>query len=328
MEKLLHGKLVRSSGNLISVTDLQNIYNEIRNLYGWSGCDISSTMISNKFIKCIYDLIYNNKNYDSPILINENYLYSDFKIECDTYGATKVLKRLGVWKTTGARHTKQTMCDERIWKFLYINIFNEYSSVNIPEWIKNIDIDVYKFSIKRAESLEMNFINQLLPKIDLFLDTEPMLQYKLGNYIYDIFIKMFDKKILIEYNEITHNQKSKEDFEKSLYAIKNDYYILHIPQGKENDIKSYLYDIIKGNLCIEDCLEISNIRFNELVEHDYDKEINIKIFNNENNKSRLKASYNELKNIIDIKYFITNAVHNRFIKNANDIKKAVKQYKI
>jgi len=189
MEKLLNGKLIRSSGNFLSVTDLSNCYiiSNKKNILNVRSA--SDFMSSNKFIKSIYDIIFNNEKYDSPILINEYYSYANFKIDCDKIGVAKVLKKLGVWKTTGARHTKQVMCDKRIWKFLYINMFNEHSSINMPEWIKEIDIDFFRFSIKRNESLEIDFINKLLTKIELFLNSEPILQYKLGNYIYDIYIE-------------------------------------------------------------------------------------------------------------------------------------------
>lgn len=324
MEKLLFGKKIRCVDNFLSISDLQNAYKEIKILYNLSDRNFYDITNTNKFLKSIYDLIFANDDYNSPILINENYSYSDFKIECDTYGSTKVLKRLGVYKTVGARHTRNTMCEERIWKFIYINLFNEHSSINIPDWIKDINIDVYRFSIKRAESLELNFINQLIPKIELFLESEPKTQYKLDNYIYDLYLKILDKQILIEYNEKHHNFTPEKDFEKAKYAYDNEFYIIHIPQGKEDDIKIYLNEIVKGKLTLDDCFELCEIRFNECCEYDCDKEINKKLFGIECESSRLSASLSDLRKIIKMRDFIKNALHLKFIKNNNQIINTIK----
>ena len=91
----------------LSITELQKAYEVARWQYGWSNIDIPSLMQSIKFRERIFYVL------ESKGVINME--ISVFIEMCENEGIVKVLKKLGVWKTTGARHTKMVMCDPYIW---------------------------------------------------------------------------------------------------------------------------------------------------------------------------------------------------------------------
>jgi hypothetical protein len=91
----------------LSVSELQKAYEKARWQYGWSQLDISSLMQSNKMIERLYYLLK-----DKDIIKTEISVFTEM---CKNEGITKVLKGLGVWKTTGKGNTRVVMCDPYIW---------------------------------------------------------------------------------------------------------------------------------------------------------------------------------------------------------------------
>lgn len=91
----------------LSISELQKAYNIAKWEYGWSEINIASLMQSNKMIERLYYILKERKfiNVDFSIFIEQ----------CKEYGITKVLKSLGIWKTTGRGENRTVMCDPYIW---------------------------------------------------------------------------------------------------------------------------------------------------------------------------------------------------------------------
>ena len=91
----------------LSVSELQKAYEKARWQYGWNEMNIASLMQSKKMIERLF-YILKEKDFIKVEL-------SSFIEMCEKEGITKVLKGLGVWKTTGKGNTRVVMCDPYIW---------------------------------------------------------------------------------------------------------------------------------------------------------------------------------------------------------------------
>lgn len=329
-------EIIENEKGFLSVSGLLNSYDLMKKKYGWNDRRIDSVMQSENFKKIIFDIIkFNDTNIE----------FGNFVISAHELGIVKLLKKLGYWKTTGARNTKLTMCDKKIWKCIYIHLFQEFTDLNMPNWIREIEIDTYKYNIKRFESREQYFIDNFLKEINFFLDTVPIRQYKIDNYRYDLFIEIFGKRILIEYNEKQHstNSQIEIDYKKSLLANECEYYLIYVPINKEYCIKESIFDIIKGHETLDENLELLTCRFFEMNEKlqgiltNSFPHINYKVFVEAINKKvfgthvagmRNLATANELKKITKLEQFITNSIEIGMITNDNQIMNAIQKINI
>jgi hypothetical protein len=91
----------------LSVSELQKAYEKARWQYGWSEINIASLMQSKKMIERLFYILKEKDFIKVEISI--------FIEMCEKEGITKVLKGLGVWKTTGKGNTRVVMCDPYIW---------------------------------------------------------------------------------------------------------------------------------------------------------------------------------------------------------------------
>lgn len=91
----------------LSVSELQKAYEKARWQYGWSEMNIASLMQSKKMIERLFYILKEKDFIKVEISI--------FIEMCEKEGITKVLKGLGVWKTTGKGNTRVVMCDPYIW---------------------------------------------------------------------------------------------------------------------------------------------------------------------------------------------------------------------
>lgn len=98
----------------LSVSDLQKAYEIARWQYGWSDKRLSDIMQSIAFKERVYYLLENQ-----GIIKTEN---SAFVEMAEKEGIAKVLKGLGVYKTTGARETKVTFANPYIWILLAMEL--------------------------------------------------------------------------------------------------------------------------------------------------------------------------------------------------------------
>lgn len=91
----------------LSVTELQKAYEKAKWEFGWSEINIASLMQSKKMIERLF-YILKEKDFIKVEL-------SSFIEKCENEGITKVLKSLGIWKTTGKGANRVVMCDPYIW---------------------------------------------------------------------------------------------------------------------------------------------------------------------------------------------------------------------
>lgn len=102
------------NGQTLSVTDLQKSYNTARFQHGWSEKHLPMIMKTQSFLERCYHLL-NERG-----LIKVSFLTFMEMIERE--GVVKVLKGLGVWKTSGRAENKSTYCDPYIWVLLAMEL--------------------------------------------------------------------------------------------------------------------------------------------------------------------------------------------------------------
>lgn len=112
----LFGVTIRqqTKGSLFSVTDLQKSYEKARWVHGWTDRRISDIMQSNSVQERIYYLLYERGIIKAELPV--------FMEMTNKEGIVKVLKGLGVWKTTGKGENKTVICDPYIWVLLAMEL--------------------------------------------------------------------------------------------------------------------------------------------------------------------------------------------------------------
>jgi hypothetical protein len=98
----------------LSVSDLQKAYETARWQYGWSERRIDVLMQTQDFKERVFYLLQEQGLIKTSIL--------GFIEMVEKEGIAKVLKGLGVYKTTGARQTKQVMANPYIWVLLAMEL--------------------------------------------------------------------------------------------------------------------------------------------------------------------------------------------------------------
>lgn len=111
-DRELFGTKIRqqTKDSFLSLTDLQNAYEIARWKHGWGERYIKTIMQTIDFKERVFYLLENQ----GVIKVGINTFIEMVEKE----GIAKVLKGLGVYKTTGARSTKQTFCNPYIWVLL------------------------------------------------------------------------------------------------------------------------------------------------------------------------------------------------------------------
>lgn len=99
---------------MLSVTDLQNAYERARWQYGWGEREVKNIMQTNDFKERVFYLLENQGFIKVGIVT--------FMEMVEKEGIAKVLKGLGVYKTTGARNTKKVMANPYIWILLAMEL--------------------------------------------------------------------------------------------------------------------------------------------------------------------------------------------------------------
>lgn len=98
----------------LSVSDLQKAYEVARWQYGWSERRVDNIMQTQDFKERVFYIL------ESQGLIKTSIL--GFIEMCEKEGIAKVLKGLGVYKTTGARSTRATYTNPYIWVLLAMEL--------------------------------------------------------------------------------------------------------------------------------------------------------------------------------------------------------------
>lgn len=152
-DRELFGVVVKqdTKGCMLSVTDLQRAYEKARWQYGWSQQNISSMLNGDKMQERIYYLL---KEQD---LVKID--LSTFMEMVNKEGVTKVMKGLGVYKTTGRAAEKTVMADPYIWVLLAMEL-NPMLYAKVVTWLT--DSLIFNRLEAGSEYLPMNTAIKLL----------------------------------------------------------------------------------------------------------------------------------------------------------------------
>ena len=137
----------------------------------------------------------------------------DFLQTIKKVGLIKLLKVNGLYQQIGARHTKKTMIDETIERFILLkrNAL-EYANSIINPSIIDIKVFTTDISYSRDENVFIGLIETILADICETIKQYPVLDYRIDLYIPSL-------KIAIEFDEKKHFESKKnikEDFERQL----------------------------------------------------------------------------------------------------------------
>ena len=132
---------------------MQKAYDVARWQYGWSDRKVADIMQTKEFKERVFYIL------ESKGFIKTNIL--GFMDMIEKEGIAKVLKGLGVYKTTGARQTKQTYCDPYIWILLALEL-NPMIYANVVIWLT--DTLVFDRIEAGTEYMPMNSkIKEIIP---------------------------------------------------------------------------------------------------------------------------------------------------------------------
>jgi hypothetical protein len=110
----------------MSLTDLQEAYTHARVFNGWKDYRITHVFESTSNHERIYYLLKEQG------LIKTG--FTAFMEEVDLIGITKVLKKLGAYKTTGRGETKRVMCNPYIWVLVAMEL-NPQLYAKVVTWL-------------------------------------------------------------------------------------------------------------------------------------------------------------------------------------------------
>jgi len=110
----------------LSVSELQRAYEVARWQYGWSDRQIKDIMQTNNFKERVFYLLENQG------IIKASFVAFMEMVEKE--GIAKVLKGLGVYKTTGARTSKVTFTNPYIWILLAMEL-NPMIYAKVVVWL-------------------------------------------------------------------------------------------------------------------------------------------------------------------------------------------------
>ena len=110
----------------LSVSELQKAYEIARWQYGWSDRKVADIMQTHEFKERVFYLLENQSIIKTNIM--------GFMEMVEKEGIAKVLKGLGVYKTTGARENKATFCNPYIWILLAMEL-NPMIYATVITWL-------------------------------------------------------------------------------------------------------------------------------------------------------------------------------------------------
>lgn len=140
----------------LSVTDLQKAYETARWQHGWSERSVNWVMQTNDFKERVYYIL------ESQGFITVS--FDSFIEMVEKEGIAKVLKGLSVYKTTGARQTKQVMANPYVWILLAMEL-NPMIYAKVVVWLT--DSLIFDRVEAGSEFLPMNTaIKKIIAKPD------------------------------------------------------------------------------------------------------------------------------------------------------------------
>lgn len=129
-DRILFGVVIRqeTQNGFLCLTDLQEAYTRARVENGWSKKDVSHIINQEENSERIYYLLNEQK------LLKDKTTVSEFYDEAKKKGITKLLKELGVYKTTGRGADKRVMCNPYIWVLVAMEL-NPMLYAKVVMWL-------------------------------------------------------------------------------------------------------------------------------------------------------------------------------------------------
>lgn len=143
-DRNLFGVVIRqdTQNAFLSLTDLQEAYTHARVLNGWvEKGKIQDIICQKENSERIYYLL------KEQAFINSD--FSDFMKLVEEKGIVKVLKEIGVYKTTGRGSNKQTVCNPYIWVLVAMEL-NPMLYAKVVTWLTD------KLIFNRIEACDLN----------------------------------------------------------------------------------------------------------------------------------------------------------------------------
>lgn len=150
----------------LNLSDLEDAYDSVRVQHGWSNKNLTMLMGTDQNVERFYYLL------EKQGLINLS--FGSFMDEVQKDGITKVLKRYGAYKTTGARATKTTWANPYVWTLIAMEM-NPMLYAEVVSWLTD------KLIINRIEA--GNFYKELSRSVSAFKYVDYIALAKALNYI-------------------------------------------------------------------------------------------------------------------------------------------------
>ena len=188
-DRNLFGVTIRqqTDGEMLSLTDLKEAYTHARVLNGWKDKDISRILEFEDNTERIYYILREQK-----ILLDKTHL-SEFYENVKENGITKVLKELGVYKTTGRGENKMVVCNPYIWMLVAMEL-NPMLYAKVVTWVTD------KLILNRIEAGD--FYKELSSAL-----------YKLPDTDYKELGKSLNMKIFGKHEPNLRNKGSEKELE-------------------------------------------------------------------------------------------------------------------
>lgn len=192
-DRELFGVTIRqqTNGEMLSLTDLQEAYTHARVQNNWKNKHISDILNYEDNTERIYYLLKEQKIIDTD-KNDLNRFYESVKES----GMTRVLKNLGVYKTTGRGESKTVYCNPYIWVLVAMEL-NPMLYAKVVTWLTD------QLILNRIEAGD--FYKELASQL-----------YKLPDTDYKKLATLLNKKIFGKHEYGLRNKGS----EKELYNLK------------------------------------------------------------------------------------------------------------
>lgn len=142
-DRELFGVVIRqgTKDSMLSLTDLQEAYTHARVLNGWCEKRIDHILTRTENVERIFYILFEQK------IINVR--FHTFMQLVDEKGIIKVLKELGVYKTTGARASKTIYCNSYLWVLIAMEL-NPMLYAKVITWLSD------KLICNRIDACDLN----------------------------------------------------------------------------------------------------------------------------------------------------------------------------
>lgn len=312
----------------LSLTDLQKTYEKAKDVYGWGQKNLTSIAQAMSFKKTIYDVLSVHNLIDTDL--------NSFYTEVEKMGMLKYLKRLGLYKTYGARKTRVVYCKDWLWKLFYYNLFKNTSLVSTPKFIIDIEdyYDKVNMQVDRKDSKELKFIDKFLASCNL-ISSNIEKQYKVGNFKYDLKVELLGIPFIIEYHESQHSQTVEKDYKKYL-KVKDDFAYIVIPHNKEFEQLEYIRECLTKRYDINFINDCEQMRYRSSLPDDSDcfklitkekleEEINLAVYKTHKPGIRNMSSTEELGAVKFKEGLVQDAVKFKWVKTEKQIIECIRR---